>query len=361
MTDQIKAGVYGASGYTAGELLRILLAHPRVRVTRIVSHSHSGKLLRELHPHLEPSMTKTGDLVLSSTDTPDWSDCDCVFFATPAGIAMRAAAGLPERNIKVIDLSPDFRIKNPTLWETWYSMRHESKDLLKEAAYGLPEAGRKEIARARIVANPGCYATAIQLALLPLLASKEYNAVFDGCELVADAKSGTSGAGRKGEVHLSFSEVSEDFTCYAAEGHRHQPEMENHLLGLYGGNWQHPLRLRFVPHLLPIARGIFATVYLPLGKKEKNADKIRNICSEFYAEEPFVRVLPAGMTPRVKSVRGSNECQLAVFAPPQSDYVIVCSVLDNLVKGAAGQAVQNMNILFGLSETTGLRQASLMP
>ena len=356
MKQNIKVGIYGASGYTAGELLRILLGHPNVHVQRVISGSHAGKRLADLHPHLAAG---SNDLTLGSADEQGWEDCDCVFFATPAGIAMREATAVLDAGAKIIDLSADFRIKDTQIWQSWYGMEHRAPDLLAEAVYGLPETQRDQIASARLIANPGCYATTTQLALLPLLADKNNRARLDGEEIVADAKSGTSGAGRRVEKHLLLSEAGENFSCYAAEGHRHQPEIEGHLKEVYGAQWQVPLKVRFVPHLLPISRGLFVDLYLPFGSEDP--ERIRDAYTTFYAQEPFVRILPAGKNPQIKSVRGSNYCELAIFTPPQSRYIQVCAALDNLVKGAAGQAVQNMNIAFGLEETTALAIFGLSP
>lgn len=356
MKHKIKVGIYGASGYTAGELLRILFGHAQVHIAWIVSGSHAGKALADLHPHLA---VRGDDLILSAAEEIKWQDCDCVFFATPSGIAMHQAGQALAAGVKIIDLSADFRIKDQQTWQRWYGMEHAAPDLLAEAVYGLPETQRARIAEARLIANPGCYATAVQLALLPLLTNRNTRARLDGEEIVADAKSGTSGAGRKIAKHLLLSEAGEDFSCYAAEGHRHQPEIEGHLNEVYGAQWQKPLKVRFVPHLLPIPRGLFADLYLPLG--DQDPERIRAAYTTFYATKPFVRVLPAGQDPHIKSVRGSNVCELALFTPPQSRYIQIGSVLDNLVKGAAGQAVQNMNIAFGLKETTSLANLGLSP
>ena len=355
MKDKVKVVIYGASGYTSSELLRLLEQHPNVQVCAVVSHSQVGKCLGELHPHLGEELSAMK--AISAEQVPD---CDCVFFATPACVAIKEAGRLLDKGVKVIDLSPDFRIKDAKLWQQWYAKEHGAPDLLAEAVYGLPEANRAAIKKARLIANPGCYATAVQLALLPSLLSAKYGGQLAGKELVVDAKSGVSGAGKNLATDLLLGEAGEDFTCYAAEGHRHQPEMEESLREKSGVD----VKLRFVPHLLPLVRGIFVDVYLPLGSEGDNstaADELRSVYSKFYAAEPFVKVLAKGQAPHIKHTRGSNHCHLAVFAAPGSTYIQVCGVLDNLVKGASGQAIQNMNIIFGLDEKAGLQQAALTP
>ena len=372
MKDKIKVAIYGASGYTSSELLRLLEQHPQAQVCAVVSHSQVGKCLGELHPHLGEELSAME--AISAEQVPD---CDCVFFATPAGIAIKEAGRFLDKGVKVIDLSPDFRIKDAKLWQQWYAMEHGAHgatDLLAEAVYGLPEANRAAIKKARLIANPGCYATTVQLALLPSLLSAKHGGQLSGKELVVDAKSGVSGAGKSMATHLLLGEAGEDFTCYAAEGHRHQPEMEESLREKSGVD----VKLRFVPHLLPLVRGIFVDIYLPLGGGGNDggigvgsgsdgndngaaADELRTVYSKFYAAEPFVKVLAKGQAPHIKHTRGSNHCHLAIFAAPGSTYIQVCGVLDNLVKGASGQAIQNMNITFGLDEKAGLQQAALTP
>ena len=346
-----KVAVYGASGYTAGELFRLLSSHPRAQLSFIASESQPGTPVAHLHPQLGNISNRT----MSLRDV-NWSDCDCVFFATPNRIAMRQAKELLKQGLLIIDLSADFRIRDLKIWSQWYGEGHDAPALVKDAAYGLPEANRTAIAAAKLIANPGCYATTIQLGLLPLLAHSAYKTRLTGAqELIVDAKSGTSGAGRQAEANALLSEASENLSCYAAEGHRHQPEMEGFLKDRYDVD----VRLRFVPHLVPMARGIFADIYLPLGYRDMAA--VRACYEDFYQEEPFVHLVPAGQSPQTKSVRGSNYCQLGLFTAPGSHYIQVCSVVDNLVKGAAGQAIQNMNIALGFPETLGLLQVGLSP
>ena len=349
----MKITVYGSSGYTAGELFRLLLLHPRAEITCAVSESHAGESLAHLHPHLGKISLKT-----VAPQEAKWTDCDCVFFATPHRIAMEKAGNLLQKGLLVIDLSADFRIKDLAVWSHWYGGEHSAAALVREAAYGLPEANRAAIKTARLIANPGCYATAVHLSLLPLLAHADYGKQLgeeQAGELIVDAKSGTSGAGRQAQSNLLFSEVDENLTCYAAEGHRHQPEMEEFLREKYGSR----IRFRFVPHLVPMVRGIFTDAYLPLGHCDIKA--LRACYEDFYCAEPFVSVLPARQSPQPKAVRGSNSVQLSIFAPPNSRYIQVCAALDNLVKGAAGQAIQNMNIACGFAETMGLEHAGLAP
>ena len=347
----IKVSVYGASGYTAGELLRLLSCHPQVRLHRVLSESQPDTELGRLHPHLIGSELEAFKTV-SLADSL-WRESDCVFFAAPSFIAMEQADRVLQQGGLVVDLSADFRIKDLAVWSHWYKAEHSAPALVKQAVYGLTEAQRDLIAKARLIANPGCYATAIELALLPLL--KSYSQRLSREELIVDAKSGLSGAGRRIVSSTLFSEASEDLSCYAATGHRHQAEVEEFLLLLSGAS----LSLRFVPHLVPMSRGLFADVYLPLGDEDERT--LRACYEDYYKEEPFVSMLPQGESPHTKSVRGTNQCHLALFAPPNSRYIQVCSALDNLMKGAAGQAIQNMNVALGLQETAGLVHSGLSP
>ena len=347
----IKVSVYGASGYTAGELLRLLSHHPQVRLHRVLSQSQPETELGRLHPHLMGSGLERMRTV-SAADSV-WQESDCVFFATPSLVAMKRADGVLRRGGLVVDLSADFRIKDLAVWNHWYEARHSAPALVERAVYGLPEAQRRAIAKARLIANPGCYATAIGLALLPLMESHAER--LDEKEILVDAKSGLSGAGRKAASSLLFSEASEDLSCYAAMGHRHQAEVEEFLLLHSDAR----IRLRFVPHLVPMSRGLFADLYLPLGDEDERLLRARY--EDYYANEPFVYFLPRGESPHTKSVRGTNQCHLALFAPPGSRYIQVCAALDNLMKGAAGQAIQNMNVALGLEETASLVHGGLSP
>ncbi len=341
----IKAGVVGGTGYTGVELLRLLAAHPDVEIAAITSRGEAGTPVDRLFP----SLRKRVDIAFSDPAKTDLTACQCVFFATPNGVAMGQAKPLVDAGVKVIDLSADFRLKDIPTWERWYKMKHAAPDLVGEAVYGLPEINRDAVRKARLVANPGCYATAVQLALLPLVETD----FVDRDHLVADAKSGVSGAGRKAEVDILFSEASDNFKAYAVGGHRHHPEIVQSLRAAGGRD----VGLTFVPHLVPMIRGILATVY---ARVTREAD-FQQLFEKRYAGEPFVDVLPPGTQPETRWVRGSNHCRIAVHRPMGGDTLVILAVEDNLVKGAAGQAVQNMNLMFGLPETRGLEQVALLP
>ena len=341
----LRAGIVGGTGYTGVELLRMLSQHPEVSIEAITSRSEAGMAVAELFPSLRGRVS----LRFSDPSTAELRKCDIVFFATPNGIAMQQARALVDAGVRVIDLAADFRIKDVAVWEKWYGMTHACPDLLEEAVYGLPEVNRENIRNARLIANPGCYPTAVQLGFLPLIEA----GVVDLDHLVADAKSGVSGAGRKAEVHTLFSETADNFKAYGASGHRHLPEIRQ---GLSAAARQ-PVGLTFVPHLTPMIRGIHATLYARL---TADAD-LQALYQARYADEPFVDVMPAGTHPETRSVRGSNICRIAVHRPQGGNTAVVLSVTDNLVKGAAGQAIQNMNLMFGLSETLGIDQVPLLP
>jgi N-acetyl-gamma-glutamyl-phosphate reductase len=341
----IRVGVVGGTGYTGVELLRLLAGHADVEVVAITSRGEAGTPVARMFPSLRGRV----DIAFTDPAATDLTKCDCVFFATPNGVAMGQARPLVEAGVKVIDLSADFRIKDIATWEKWYKMKHAAPGLVAEAVYGLPEVNRDRIRGARLVANPGCYATAVQLALLPLVETD----FVDRDHLVADAKSGVSGAGRKAEVDILFSEAGDNFKAYAVGGHRHHPEIVQGLQAASGRD----LRLTFVPHLVPMIRGILATVY---ARVTKEAD-FQQLFEKRFAGEPFVDVLPPGTQPETRWVRGSNHCRIAVHRPMGGDTLVVLAVEDNLVKGAAGQAVQNMNLAFGLPETRGLEQVALLP
>ncbi len=341
----IKIGIVGGTGYTGVELLRILARHPEAQLAAITSRKEAGMPVSELFPSLRGCV----DLEFSDPKDAGLKSCDLVFFATPNGIAMGEAQALLSAGVKVIDLAADFRIKDIGVWEKWYGMTHACPELVREAVYGLPEVNRQAIKGARIVANPGCYPTATQLGFLPLVEA----GVVDDQYLIADTKSGVSGAGRKAETHILFSEASDNFKAYAVPGHRHLPEVRQGLAQAAG----HEVGLTFVPHLVPLIRGIHATLY---GRLTKEVD-VQSLFEQPYSGEPFVDVLPAGSQPDTRSVRASNFCRIAVHRPQGGDIVVVLSVIDNLVKGAAGQAVQNMNLMFGLPETVGLTHVPVLP
>jgi N-acetyl-gamma-glutamyl-phosphate reductase len=342
----IRVGIVGGTGYTGAELLRLLARHPRVSLAAITSRGEAGLAVADLFPHLRGRV----NLAFTEPDLGRLGECDLVFFATPNGTAMRMAPDLLARGVKLIDLAADFRLKDPTIWEHWYEMPHACPELLDEAVYGLPEIQREAIRGARLIANPGCYPTAVTLGFLPLL---EQGLVDPGW-LVADVKSGVSGAGRKASVGMLMAEVGESFKAYGVAGHRHQPEIVQNLASVGVTD----LRLTFVPHLLPMIRGIEATLYARLG--EPGYD-LQNLYRTRYCGEPFVDVMPAGTCPDTRSVRGSNSCRIAVMEPLGQGVVVVQSVIDNLVKGAAGQAVQNMNLMFAFEETQALEDLALLP
>tara|TARA_B100000686_G_scaffold353275_1_gene458243 strand:- start:4338 stop:5366 length:1029 start_codon:yes stop_codon:yes gene_type:complete len=340
-----KVGIVGGTGYTGVELLRILSQHPKIEIKAITSRREAGVSVDELFPGLRGKVK----LKFSDPDKINLQKCDVVFFATPNGVAMQQAEELLNAGVRVIDLAADFRIKDVTTWEKWYGMKHASPSLLVEAVYGLPEIHRKKIKTARLVANPGCYPTAVQLGFLPLIESK----VIDLGHLIADVKSGVSGAGRNAEIHTLYAEVSDNFKAYKAAGHRHHPEIKQGLSNIAGKS----VNLTFVPHLTPMIRGIHATLYARI---TTNID-LQKLFENRYANEPFVDVLSLGSHPETRSVRGSNFCRIAVHRPLGGDTAVVLVVTDNLVKGAAGQAVQNMNIMFGFDEMLGINQIALIP
>jgi N-acetyl-gamma-glutamyl-phosphate reductase len=341
----IKVGIVGGTGYTGAELIRLLAMHPSAQPVIITSRAETGLGVAELFP----SLRGHSDLVFSDPETTDFSSCDVVFFATPGGVAMNRAREFLDAGIRVIDLSADFRLRDRHVWEHWYGMEHGAPDLLGAAVYGLPEVERTAIREARLVANPGCYPTAIQLGFLPLLEA----GVVEGA-LIADAKSGVSGAGRTGKVGFNLCEAGDSFKAYSASGHRHLPEIRQGLERVAGGS----IELTFVPHLLPMIRGIHATLYATV--PDRSVD-VQSLFEDRFAAEPFVDVLPAGAHPDTRSVRGANYCRISWHRPQGGDVVVVLAVEDNLVKGAAGQAIQNMNIMFGMEETSGLTGAGLVP
>ncbi len=341
----IRIGIVGGTGYTGVELLRLLAQHPHCELAAITSRKEAGTGVAEMFPSLRGRVA----LKFSDPDKAGLKACDLVFFATPNGVAMGEARALVDGGVRIIDIAADFRIRDVAVWEQWYGVKHACPDLVAEAVYGLPEVNREKIREARIVANPGCYPTAVQLGLLPLVEA----GIADLDHLIADAKSGVSGAGRKAEVHTLLAEASDNFTAYGVPGHRHHPEITQGLTRAAG----RPVNLVFVPHLVPMIRGIHATLYARLTAK---AD-LQALYEKRYAKEAFVDVMPAGSHPDTRSVRGANVCRVAVHQPRDGDIAVVLSVIDNLVKGASGQAVQNMNIMFGLAETAGLEQIALVP
>jgi len=342
----ITIGIVGGTGYTGVELLRLLAAHPHAEVRAITSRKDAGTRVAQMFPSLRGHY----DLAFCDPKDARLADCNVVFFATPHGVAMSQARELVPAGVRIIDLAADFRLADPTTFERWYKMPHACPELLEEAVYGIPEINRDAVRGARIVANPGCYPTSVQLGFLPLLEA----GLVDTRYLIADCKSGVSGAGRKAELSLTFAEASDNFAAYGVAGHRHLPEI---VQGLNRAS-REPVRLTFTPHLTPIIRGILATLYAPL--RDPDTD-LQAVYERRYSGEAFVDVMPPGSLPDTRGVRASNVLRIAVHRPPDSDLALVIAVLDNLVKGAAGQAIQNMNLMFGLPETTGLAAPPVMP
>ncbi len=342
----IKAGVVGGTGYTGAELLRLLATHPQVELALVTSRSQAGSGVAEMFPNLRGHL----ELSFSAPDDEALRSCDVVFFATPNGVAMEMAPDLLAAGVRVIDLAADFRIRDPAEWERWYGVAHACPDLLDQAVYGLPEVNRTALREARLVACPGCYPTAVQLGFLPLLEER----VVEPGRLIADVKSGVSGAGRKAAVATLLAECSESMKAYAVPGHRHLPEIRQGLDAVSEAR----VGLVFVPHLTPMIRGIHATLYATLKAEPAG---LQELFEQRYRGEPFVDVLPPGSHPETRSVKGGNVCRIAVHRPQGGEMVVVLAVIDNLVKGAAGQAIQNMNLMYGLNESAGLEAVASLP
>lgn len=346
----IKVGIIGATGYTGVELLRLLAPRSDVEITVVTSRELAGVDVHSRFPNLRGHV----DLQFSAADADLLQACDVVFYATPHAVAMNTVAELLSEGIKVIDLSADFRIQDIPLWEQWYKTKHVCPELVADAVYGLPEVNREKIKSAQLIAVPGCYPTAIQLGFLPLLE----NSLIETDRLIADAKSGVSGAGRKAVEDFLLCEATESIKAYGLSGHRHHPEICERL-NTYS---ESDIRLTFIPHLVPMIRGILATLYAPVKSGLKlSLDQLQALYEQRYADEPFVDMLPQGEVPATRNVKGSNKCQIAVAYSEDTNTIVVLSAEDNLVKGAAGQAIQNMNIMFGLDETTGLQNIALLP
>ena len=344
-----KIGIVGATGYTGVELLRILATHPEVEISYVTSRSNAGSRVDAMFPNLRGFI----DLEFSDPSTDALAQCDLVFFATPNGVAMNHVPALLKAGTKVIDLAADFRIKDLDLWGQWYGMEHACPEVVAEAVYGMPELNREQIKSAKVVANPGCYPTSVILGLKPLIDAS----LIDLKSIIADTKSGVSGAGKGANVATLFSEMGESFKAYNVGGHRHQPEIAQAFSLLADKK----VDLTFVPHLLPIIRGIHATLYARCHDDLDKSIDLQDLYEKHYQDEPFVDVLPAGSHPETRSVKTSNMCQIAVHKKTDSKQIVVLSVIDNLVKGAAGQAVQNMNLMLGLDEKTALSQPALSP
>jgi N-acetyl-gamma-glutamyl-phosphate reductase len=342
----IKIAIVGGTGYTGVELLRLLAQHPKADLRAITSRKEAGTKVADMFPSLRGRY----DLAFSGAADAELRTCDVVFFATPHGVAMAQARELIGAGVRIIDLAADFRLADPGVFERWYKMPHSCTDLLAESVYGLPEINREAIRKARIVGNPGCYPTAVLLGFLPLVEA----GLVDTDHLIADCKSGVSGAGRKAELNLAFAEAADNFAAYAVGGHRHLPEI---VQGLNRAS-KTPVKLAFTPHLVPMIRGILATLYAPLKKTDVD---LQALYEKRYAGEPFIDVMRAGSSPDTRSVRASNTIRIAVHRPQGTDLALVLAAEDNLVKGAAGQAIQNMNLMFGLPETTGLGALPIVP
>ena len=346
----IRGGIVGATGYTGIELLRLLAQRRDVSLSVVTSRELAGKSVDKYFPNLRGRT----DLEFSSPENNQLQQCDVVFFATPHAVAMHSVQPLLDAGVKVIDLSADFRIQDVALWEQWYNIKHACPELIPHAVYGLPEVNREQIKTANFIAVPGCYPTAIQLGFLPLLE----NDLVDSSRLIADAKSGVSGAGRKAVEDYLLCEATESIKAYGVTAHRHQPEICQGLHRATGVE----IGLTLIPHLAPMVRGILATLYAPV-KNERNVtqEQLQSIFEDRYASAPFVEVLSAGEFPATRNVKGSNRCEISVTYRDDTDTVVGLSAEDNLVKGASGQAIQNMNVMFGLEETAGLEGIALLP
>jgi N-acetyl-gamma-glutamyl-phosphate reductase len=349
MAKKIKIGIVGGTGYTGVELLRLLSVHPNAELAVITSRGEVGLPVAEMFPSLRGFV----DLKFSDPANANLTECDVVFFATPHGVAMAQAPGLVEAGVKVIDLAADFRLQDTNVFEKWYKMPHTCDDILKDAVYGIPELYRDKIKSAKVIGNPGCYPTTVLLGLAPLLAR---GLIDFSAPIVADSKSGVSGAGRKAEVATLFAEASDNMKAYGVSGHRHHPEIHAQIAQLAGKN----VDFIFVPHLIPMIRGMLSTIYVKLSEKAEGLD-LQALFEKRYAGERFVDVLPAGSLPETRSVRGSNQLRIALHKQADTGYLTILVVQDNLVKGAAGQAVQNMNIMFGFDESAGLEVVPLLP
>lgn len=348
----ISVGIVGGTGYTGVELLRLLLRHPDVQVSVLTSRTEAGKRVDDMFL----SLRGYTDLQFSDLDMNVLKHCDVVFFATPHGVAMKHAAELVAANTKVIDLAADFRLQNLQQFEKWYGLEHSCPDILTESVYGLTELNREKIKQAKVVGNPGCYPTTVQLGLAPLFKSEQE--LVKPASIIIDAKSGVSGAGRKASLGMIYSENADNFKAYGVAGHRHHPEIVEALENISGQSGVFD-QILFIPHLVPMIRGMFSTIYVDLTEQGQNTD-LQSLYEIFYADEQFVDVMPSNSSPETRSVRGANQLRIALYKPQPTKLVILV-VQDNLVKGAAGQAVQNMNLMFGCAENAGLTGIGLLP
>ena len=339
----IRIGIIGGTGYTGMELMRLLVKHPQVEIVAVCSRSQAGKDISTVFPQLEGKI----DLKFESSLK---TKCDIVFFASPNGVAMQQVSELLAQGTKIIDLSADFRLKDAGTWEHWYEMPHHCPNLLDQAVYGLPEVYRRTIKDASLIANPGCYPTAVILGFYPLLK----DSIRPDSVLIADVKSGVSGAGKRADERMLLPELVSNLKAYKASAHRHFPEIQQQLQAIGEMNFQ----LSFTPHLIPISRGIIATLYCEV---DATKDELQDMFLHAYKEEPFVRILPIEGHPETRYVAGTNACHIAIHKPDNSQVAKIIVAIDNLIKGAAGQAVQNMNLMFGFEETTGLESIAVLP
>ncbi|MDI9720351.1 N-acetyl-gamma-glutamyl-phosphate reductase [Acinetobacter junii] len=348
----ISVGIVGGTGYTGVELLRLLLRHPQARVDVLTSRTEAGKRVADMFPSLRGHT----ELEFSDLDLDRLKQCDVVFFATPHGVAMQHAQELIDSDTKVIDLAADFRLQNLAEFEKWYGMQHSCPTVLTESVYGLTELNREKIKNARVIGNPGCYPTTVQLGLAPLL--KNDTTFINTQNIIIDAKSGVSGAGRKASLGMIYSENADNFKAYGVAGHRHHPEIVEALENISGQKGQFN-QILFVPHLVPMIRGMLSTIYVDLTAQGQKLD-IQALYEDFYKNERFVDVMPANSSPETRSVRGANELRIALYRL-QENKLIILVAQDNLVKGAAGQAIQNMNLMFNFDEAAGLEGIGLLP
>lgn len=349
MSKKLKVGIVGGTGYTGVELLRLLVRHPNVEIDCITSRSEDGTAVSDLFPNLRGVL----DLIFTVPNIKRLSQCDLVFFATPHNVAMRMMPELLSHNVRVVDLSADFRIKDAKLWSHWYKEEHACPELLADAIYGLPETNRQAIKSAQLVAAAGCYPTSVQLGFLPVLE----HSLVDNNHLIASCASGASGGGKSAKVPMLLAEASDSFKAYAASGHRHLPEIIQGLNSIASES----VKLVFVPHLVPMVRGIHSTLYCQLKDPSTPLEELQTLYETRYADEPFVDVMPPNSHPQTRHVKGVNTCRIALHRQPDSDQLIILAVEDNLTKGASGQAVQCMNIMFDLPEATGLNNIALLP
>lgn len=351
----INVGIVGATGYTGVELIRLLSRHPKVNIRILTSRSEAGRAVSDIFP----SLYGVSDLVFSEPNDDALASCDVVFFATPHGVAMKSAKYLLDHGVKIIDLAADFRLQDLGAFSQWYGMEHECPDVLGRAVYGLPEVTREHIKDADVIGNPGCYPTTVILGLKPVIEQQNQSQTpLIDKRIIIDAKSGVSGAGRNAKMNLLFSELSDNFSAYGVSGHRHLPEMQQGVDVLLASKFDH--NIRFVPHLVPMIRGMLSTIHLTLTDLGKAVDW-QAVFETVYRDEYFVDVLAKGQFPDTRSVRASNRLKIAVHQDNDHDTLTLVVVQDNLVKGAAGQAVQNMNILFALPETLGLDMVPIVP